>query len=169
MGLIVGKIVRIDYVDDFTGEPVDAHTVDTVAFSYRGNDYVLVLTADNGAQFDADMARYIKAAKKAQARDARASTKKPGPAPRKAAGKKTAVARKAAPKPTKALPAPARPAEIATKTAAPRKTKSSSEGSAGAGRDQSRAIREWALANGHTVSPRGRLSTAVIDAFHAAN
>jgi hypothetical protein len=30
-------------------------------------------------------------------------------------------------------------------------------------------IREWARANGHTVSDRGRLSTAVTQAYHAAH
>ncbi len=36
-------------------------------------------------------------------------------------------------------------------------------------RDQTAAIREWARANGHTVSDRGRISKSVIQAYQAAN
>ncbi|MGW0163103.1 hypothetical protein ACWDUN_27660 [Mycobacterium sp. NPDC003323] len=43
----------------------------TVEFSSRCQDYTLILTRDNGAQFDEDVARYIAAAKNAQRRDAR--------------------------------------------------------------------------------------------------
>ena len=41
--------------------------------------------------------------------------------------------------------------------------------SSGADRDQLAKIREWARANGHQVSDRGRISTAVQEAYHAAN
>ncbi|MEU7906353.1 Lsr2 family protein [Actinoplanes sp. NPDC049118] len=34
-------------------------------------------------------------------------------------------------------------------------------------RDQNQAIREWAKKNGHEVSDRGRIPTAVVDAFHS--
>ncbi len=36
-------------------------------------------------------------------------------------------------------------------------------------REQTAAIREWARANGHAVSERGRLSATVLDAFEAAH
>lgn len=36
-------------------------------------------------------------------------------------------------------------------------------------REQTAAIREWARANGHEVSERGRLSAAVLEAFDAAH
>ncbi len=36
-------------------------------------------------------------------------------------------------------------------------------------REQTAAIREWARANGHEVSERGRLSAAVLEAFEAAH
>ena len=36
-------------------------------------------------------------------------------------------------------------------------------------REQTAAIREWARANGHEVSERGRLSASVLDAFEAAH
>ena len=36
-------------------------------------------------------------------------------------------------------------------------------------RDQLAKIREWARANGHQVSDRGRISAAVQEAYHAAN
>ena len=34
-------------------------------------------------------------------------------------------------------------------------------------RDQNQAIREWAAKNGHTISSRGRIPTAVAEAFHS--
>ncbi len=36
-------------------------------------------------------------------------------------------------------------------------------------RDQTAAIREWARANGHQVSDRGRISKSVMDAYQAAS
>ena len=36
-------------------------------------------------------------------------------------------------------------------------------------RDQNQAIREWAVKNGHSVSERGRIPSAVVEAFHQAN
>lgn len=42
-------------------------------------------------------------------------------------------------------------------------------GRAGGDRDQNRAIREWAVQNGHQVSERGRIPQNVIDAFRAAH
>jgi hypothetical protein len=38
--------------------------------------------------------------------------------------------------------------------------------SARSGRDENRAIREWAGKNGYEVSERGRIPTSVIDAYH---
>ncbi|MFF7945142.1 histone-like nucleoid-structuring protein Lsr2 [Nocardia gamkensis] len=35
-------------------------------------------------------------------------------------------------------------------------------------RQRAKAIREWAAANGHTVSARGRISAAVVEAFDVA-
>jgi hypothetical protein len=35
-------------------------------------------------------------------------------------------------------------------------------------RDENRAIREWALANGHQISERGRIPQGVSDAYRAA-
>ncbi|MEN4464358.1 Lsr2 family protein [Mycolicibacterium conceptionense] len=149
----MGKIVTVEYVDDFDGISVDADTVDTVDFSYRGQDYSLVLTTENGAQFDKDMARYITAAKKAAARDARAARKPARPAPRKSAKVKDVVKAKGA-----------------AKVAAPRRaTGSRKAATAASGRERSRAIREWAAANGHKVSQRGRLPAEVESAYDAAH
>ena len=40
----------------------------------------------------------------------------------------------------------------------------------GAGRrDDNQAIREWAEANGHEVSARGRIKKEIVDAYQAAN
>ena len=36
-------------------------------------------------------------------------------------------------------------------------------------RDQTAAIREWARANGHTVSDRGRIPKAVVEAYQTAH
>ena len=148
----VGKIVTVEYVDDFDGQSIEADVVDTVDFSFRGKDYSLVLTAKNGAQFDKDMAPYIRAAKKAQARDARGSRGKAGPEPRQA-GKRKAV-------PGRAVKAKAVP----RRKAAPRKATAAKSDPG-----RNRAIREWAVANGHTVSQRGRLPAAIEDAYNAAH
>lgn len=145
----MGKIVTIEYIDDLDGAPVDAEIVDTVEFSYRGQDYSLVLTAENGAQFDKDMARYIAAANKAQAREARAARKKARPGPRQSA--------KPAKKPKSEPRAKAK--------AAPRKSAAAPVSE----RDRARTIREWAEANGHQVSKRGRISAAITEAYDAAH
>ena len=59
-----------------------------------------------------------------------------------------------------------------------RKTSGASSGSPrrkpspadGAGkRDDNQAIREWAEANGHEVSARGRIKKEIVDAYQAAN
>lgn len=52
-------------------------------------------------------------------------------------------------------------------TAKPRK-KTSSAATATLSREQNRAIREWATANGHTVPQRGRIPGAIVDAYNAA-
>jgi hypothetical protein len=52
---------------------------------------------------------------------------------------------------------------------APRSSTPRSSSGAGSDREQVQAIREWARANGHTVSERGRLSAAVLEAYRAAN
>jgi len=36
-------------------------------------------------------------------------------------------------------------------------------------RDENRSIREWAVANGHQISERGRIPQSVTDAYRAAN
>lgn len=117
----------------------------------------MVLTPENGAQFDADIARWIAAAKKAVAREAREARKKKGTPARKvtAAAKKTKSAQNRTAKPTRATPASARRNRKSAAVAAPA--------------DRNQAIRQWAVANGHNVSKRGRISAAVIDAFNAAH
>lgn len=144
----MGKIVTIEYVDDLDQVSIDAEAVDTVDFSFRGQDYSLVLTKKNGAQFNKDMARYINAAKKAQARDAKAARKPARPGSRKSAKKQLVE-----------------PLKAASRKAAPRKTATAKP----SGPERARAIREWAAANGHTVSQRGRISAAIADAYDAAH
>lgn len=139
----MGKIVTIEYVDDLEGTSIDAESVDTVDFSYRGQDYTLVLTKKNGAQFDKDVSRYITAAKKSQTRDARAAHKPAKPAPRKANTPISSTRRKTSPR---------KRAEAAI-----------------SGPERTRAIRQWAADNGHTVSTRGRMPAAVMQAYDAAH
>lgn len=161
----VGKKVTIEYEDDLDGGDIDAAVVDTVDFSYRGNDYTVVLTRENGAQFDADVARWIAAAKKARAREARETRKKKAPTARK-----IPTARKATTATNTTRPAQDRatkPARATAVPAAPRRGRKTAAVTVPA--DQNRAIRQWAVANGHTVSKRGRISAEVIDAFKAAH
>ncbi|MCV7286031.1 Lsr2 family protein [Mycolicibacterium wolinskyi] len=144
----MGKIVTVEYVDDLDEVPVDPEVVDIVEFSIRGKDYSLVLNAENAAEFDKDMARWVTAAKKAQAREARAARKKAQPArrPAKAQAAPRAKAKAAARKPT------ARKATLKSAAPDPQRAK---------------AIRQWARDNGHAVSARGRISAAVIAAYDA--
>lgn len=144
----MGKIVTIDYIDDLDNTPIDPDSVDTVEFSFRGKDYTLILTAQNGAQFNKDIARYIRAAKKSQARDAKAATSR--------------TAANTSPRKTKKAPTPTR---AQTSRKAPARRKKSPE----AGPDRNKAIREWGVANGHAVSPRGRIPAKVINAYDAAH
>lgn len=139
----MGKIVTIEYVDDLAGVSIDPSSVDSVEFSYRGQDYALILTRENGAQFDKDISRYIKAAKKAQSRDARAAQKAISPTSRKVGARGQGSRRK-----------PARSkVQKATRS----------------GPERTRAIRDWASENGHNVAARGRISEAIIAAYDAAH
>lgn len=154
-------IVTTEYVDDLDGSTIDAKTVDTVEFSYRGAEYTLVLTAANGAQFDKAIARYIKAAKKARAQLPRAAQAKA----RSGAQKSTGPSKAAAPA---GKAASARKTASASKVASPRKVAAPKTDARLDGRGRAKAIREWAAANGHTVSERGRISSSVVEAFNAA-
>lgn len=160
----MGKIVTVEYIDDFDEVQVGAEVVDIVDFSYRGKDYSLVLNAENGAQFDKDMARYIGAAKKAQAREARAARKKTQPEPR--AAKSKAAPRSAAKAAARKSAArkPAAPETAAKRPVAPKTARKA----AAPDPQRAQAIRQWARENGHKVSARGRISAVVIDAYDAA-
>lgn len=145
----MGKIVTVEYVDDLDNKPIDPASVDTVEFSYRGKEYSLVLTTQNGAQFDKDIARYIRAARKSQERDAKAARLVTRTSPRRAAKRTRTAKPNAAPR----------------KTAAPSKKSQPSV----SGPERNSAIRKWANDNGHKVSPRGRLSPTVVAAYDAAH
>lgn len=54
-------------------------------------------------------------------------------------------------------------------TAAPNGRLRSNGAVPGRGRDQMRAIRDWARQNGHNVSDRGRVPTAVLEQFDATH
>jgi len=165
----VGKKVTIEYEDDVDGGAVDAADVVTADFSYKGKDYTLVLNPKNGAQFDADMAPWIAAAKKAQDREAREEARKnKAPAARKPRAARKAPAIKKAPAAKKSQPAPVRKAEPAASVpSAGRRGRKATAAKAPA--DQNRAIREWAVDKGLNVSKRGRISAEVVEAFNAAH
>jgi hypothetical protein len=59
-------------------------------------------------------------------------------------------------------PAPRRATRSSSRSA-------SSAGAPSADRERVQAIREWARANGHAVSERGRLSASVLQAYEAAH
>ena len=48
-------------------------------------------------------------------------------------------------------------------------SRSSGSSSSGSDREEVQRIREWARANGHKVSERGRLSSSVLEAYRAAH
>ena len=50
-----------------------------------------------------------------------------------------------------------------------RSTSGGSSSGSGADREEVQRIREWARANGHKVSERGRLSSGVLEAYRAAH
>lgn len=50
-----------------------------------------------------------------------------------------------------------------------RKPQTASAAAAGRSRADTEAIREWARANGHAISDRGRIPARVLDAYAAAN
>ena len=64
----------------------------------------------------------------------------------------------------------ARRAGRSVASGSPRRSGRPSTRSGGAGdRERVQAIREWARANGHKVSERGRLSSSLIEAYEAAH
>ena len=50
-----------------------------------------------------------------------------------------------------------------------RRTGNGSGGRTAGSRDENRLIREWAVANGHQISERGRIPQSVTDAYREAN
>jgi len=57
----------------------------------------------------------------------------------------------------------------ASRRASSRPSAGSKHGSAGVKHDDPIAVREWAKNHGHKVSERGRIPTAVLEAYHAAH
>lgn len=136
----MGTIVSTQYVDDLDGKKLAADAVVKVPFSYRGGEYEVELSAKNADLFDKDMQRWIDAANNAA-----------GSAPASGRKKTATRARKSAPR---------------TKAGTRRKTSSSPVPTLS--REENRAIREWATANGYTVPQRGRIPGAIVDAYNAA-
>ena len=149
----MAKVVTTHYEDDLDGTRLGDDELDTVDFAYRGRSYTLELGPKHGAQFDADMAKYIEAAIRAQQRGQGRD----------------------------AEPAQGAPAATARRTGRTKPADRKSNGTKGhrtvAGRksveqltaDQRKAIRAWANSNGHKMSSRGRLAAEVIEAFNAAH
>ncbi|WP_396907953.1 Lsr2 family protein [Mycolicibacterium sp.] len=137
------------WVDDFDGSTVEDDLIEHRPFSYRGQDYgELDLSPENAAKFDKDMARWIEAAEKAGKGLAGSASATKTASPNKRSPKKR-QARAAA---TRRTSRKAKKASAADLTPAHRKE-----------------IRDWANANGYTVSSRGRLSEEVITAFNEAH
>lgn len=61
------------------------------------------------------------------------------------------------------------PAAAGRKSQGRAKPAANGAGSSSGGKERVQEIREWARANGHTVSERGRLSGAVVAAYEAAH
>ena len=143
----MAKVVTTSYVDDFDEQKLAENEIDDIEFSYRGKDYTLQLRPSNAAQMDQDMAKYIEAAVRAQQRSANGSVSE--------APTSTVKSRASRVKPTRGR--------------AGRKSARNKALDAGALTPAERkAVREWANANGHNVSTRGRLPADVIEAFNAA-
>lgn len=143
----MARIVTAHYVDDLDNTTLSDDARVTVPFAYRGEEFSVDLTADNAAQFDNDMSKWIEAAKRGQARSAgaEAGNAEPGgvpAAPRNS--RRKARLRKASAKP------------------AGTKAKKTRDG------ESNDSIRDWANKNGYQVSPRGRIPAEVKNAFYAA-
>jgi hypothetical protein len=60
-------------------------------------------------------------------------------------------------------------ARAGSKSGAGRSADTGSSGAGGRGKGDTKAIREWAQANGHQVSDRGRIPAGVLEAYEAAH
>jgi hypothetical protein len=65
-------------------------------------------------------------------------------------------------------PATMRPATMRPATMRPAASVARGAGASRVDREQTHAIREWARNNGHTISDRGRIPAAVVEAFQSA-
>lgn len=59
--------------------------------------------------------------------------------------------------------------DVATRVTAGTKRKSARKSAGTTASGETKAIREWARNNGHTVSDRGRIPTDIVEAYRAAN
>ncbi|MBF4609429.1 Lsr2 family protein [Curtobacterium sp. VKM Ac-1393] len=110
--------VTTHFVDDLTGDAIEAGTGRTVTFGFDGNHYEIDLTDDNTDALREAFSDYIAATRKVTGRSGRTTA---GSVPKRGNSEELAK------------------------------------------------IREWASANGHEVSSRGRISQAVRDAYDAAH
>jgi hypothetical protein len=141
------------WLDDIDG----TQAAKTVKFSIDGAQYQIDLSADNAAQFDRDLEKWIENASsqtsrrgtRRAVRSARVEAGKPK-ADRSETAKKVRVISKSATAPT-----------TATTEKRPHKSKTSSV--------TNKQIRAWAAANKMNVSPRGMIPLPVRRAYRAAH
>jgi hypothetical protein len=139
--LVAKKVITKTVVtDDFDGNEIqDGHALE-VKISIAGTEYRLDLRPENVDKFRAHIRKWLDAAQSVGA----------GPAPETSAETRATPARRTGRPTTKRGsrrkgPSPRRP------------------------REEIQAVREWALAHGFEISPRGRISNEVPDAFKAAH
>ncbi|MBS1694498.1 MAG: Lsr2 family protein [Actinobacteria bacterium] len=149
----MAKVVTTHYEDDLDGTRLGDDELDTVDFTYRGTSYTLELGPNNAARFDADMAKYIEAAIRAQQRG---QARDVGPAQGAPVAKARRTGRTEPVGGTSSRTAGRR--QVAGRKSVEQLTA-----------NQRKAIRAWANSNGHNTSSRGRLPAEVIAAFNAAH
>jgi hypothetical protein len=188
----VAQRISVELVDDLDG----TEATETVTFSIDGTRYEIDLSGAHAGQLRDLLTPYIvasrsaarggarasspttrtRAAKKAPRRPSTAAASQDGDgqaAPARTTAKRTAAKRTATKRPAaKRLSATKRTAAAKRTKATTRvKARSTSTGRAKrtASTSRSEQVRQWAAANGHTVSARGRLSRAVQEAYAAAH
>jgi hypothetical protein len=145
----VAQKVVTRLVDDLDG--TQAGNIETVTFALDGVSYRIDLSSEHAAELRNTLAEFVTVARRAGGRIQRGRAgRTPHPAGSQA------------------------PRNVGHgSNGAGTAGRSSVEDSSGVGRpgrtEQTRAIREWARANGYQVSERGRIAGHIIEAFEAAH
>jgi hypothetical protein len=145
----VAQKVVTRLVDDLDGAQAD--DIETVTFALDGVTYQIDLTAEHAGELRDTLGQFVTAARRAGGRIQRGrASRTPHPAGSQAvrnAGHGSNGAGGARSSAAGASPGAGRPGRA----------------------EQSRAIREWAQANGYQVSNQGRIATHIVEAFEAAH